>query len=84
MAKVLAYVFVEVEARKVADVVEACGRIDGVRVSHAVTGRYDVIAQMEAEDFAELANRMLPKLRAIDGVRSTETAIVIPEPREEL
>jgi DNA-binding Lrp family transcriptional regulator len=82
--QVQAYVFFDLQARKVADVVEAVNAIDGVTMAHAVTGRYDAIAYLEAEDFAELANDVLPQIRAVGGILGTETAVVIAEPREEL
>lgn len=84
MAKVLGYVFIEVEANRVPDVVEAIATVDGVTQAHAVTGRYDVVAQIEGKDFAELATMVLSGIRTISGVRSSETALVIPEPRKEL
>ncbi|MEF8787691.1 MAG: Lrp/AsnC ligand binding domain-containing protein [Planctomycetota bacterium] len=84
MEKVLGYMFLQIAARKVADAVASANKLEGVRAAHAVTGRHDVIVQLEAEDFATLANEVLPRLRAIEGVQSSETAIVIEEPREEL
>lgn len=81
---VQAYVFFDLKARKVADVVEAVNAVDGVTMAHAVTGRYDAIAFLEGDDFAELASEILPKIRAVDGILGTETAVVIAEPREEL
>jgi DNA-binding Lrp family transcriptional regulator len=84
MAKVIGYVFVEVGTRHVSEVLDGLNRIEGVTVAHAVTGRYDVIAQVESEEFFDLANAVLPKVRQLDGVKSTETALVIPEPRKEL
>ena len=84
MDKVLAYMFLQVSAQRVAEVVEKAEQLEGVRTSHAVTGRHDVIVQLEADSFVSLANEVLPRLRAIEGVQSSETAIVIAEPREEL
>lgn len=84
MEKVLGYMFLTVSAQQVANAVEQARTLEGVRESHAVTGRHDVVVQIEAEDFATLANEVLPRLRAIPGVQSSETAIVIEEPREEL
>ena len=84
MDKVLAYMFLQIAAQKVADAVDSARQLKGVRAAHAVTGRHDVIVQLEAEDFAMLANDVLPRVRAIEGVQSSETAIVIEEPREEL
>jgi len=84
MAKVMGYVFVEAEAPHVADVVDAIVDIQGVKSAYAVTGRYDVIVQVEAADFTELATIVLAKLRKVKGVKATETALVIREPRKEL
>jgi DNA-binding Lrp family transcriptional regulator len=84
MAAVFGYVFVEVAGRHVSDVLEAVSRIEGVKAAHAVTGRYDVILQVGAEEFSQLANSVLLEVRKIDGVKSTETALVITEPRKEL
>ena len=81
---VQAYVFFDLQARRVADVVDAVNAVNGVTMAHAVTGRYDAIAFLEADDFAELANAVLPQIRAVDGILGTETAVVIAEPREEL
>jgi DNA-binding Lrp family transcriptional regulator len=84
MAAVFGYVFVEVEGRHVSEVLEAVSRIKGVKAAHAVTGRYDVILQVAADEFSQLANSVLVEVRKINGVKSTETALAIPEPRKEL
>jgi DNA-binding Lrp family transcriptional regulator len=84
MEKVQAYVLMEVEPRRVADVVESARQVRGIEGAFAVTGRYDVVVEAVGADFADLANDILPRLREIGGVSSTETAIVIDKPREEL
>jgi len=84
MAKVIGYVFVEAEAPYVADVVDTLIDIEGVKSAYAVTGRYDVIVQVEAADFTELATIVLAKVRKVKGVKATETALVIGAPRKEL
>lgn len=84
MAAVFGYVFIEVEGRHVSEVLEAVSRIKGVKAAHAVTGRYDVILQVAADEFSQLANSVLVEVRKISGVKSTETALAIPEPRKEL
>jgi len=84
MAPVFGYVFIEVESRHVSDVLDDVSAVEGVQAAHAVTGRYDVIAQVSADEFAELANVVLAKVRKVEGVKSTETAITIPEPQKEL
>jgi len=42
-----------------------------------VTGRYDIIALLEAPDLKSLAETVVSKIHMIEGVERTETAIVV-------
>lgn len=53
-------------------------KIDGVKMAHAVTGSYDVIAFVEALKLDTLGD-ILGKILSIQGVLHTQTAIVMPE-----
>jgi len=39
-------------------------------------GRFDLIAQVEAPDLEELSRVITDKIRAVDGVLSTESLVV--------
>jgi DNA-binding Lrp family transcriptional regulator len=73
-----AYILITTEPAKVWEVAEAILKIDGVKMAHAVTGSYDVIAFIEAAKLDMLGD-ILGKILSIQGVLHTQTAIVMPE-----
>ncbi|GBC71433.1 hypothetical protein HRbin02_01215 [Candidatus Calditenuaceae archaeon HR02] len=74
---VQAYVFITTRAGKAKDVAEQVGKISGCRLACMITGRYDVLVLIEAEDLKKLTDTVLSKIHTIDGVERTETAIVV-------
>jgi DNA-binding Lrp family transcriptional regulator len=74
-----AYVLVNTDPGKAKDVAEQVSGISGsprVKKSCAVMGRFDVIAEVEADDLNSLTKTVLSKVATIRGVRRTETALV--------
>ncbi|MEM2896883.1 MAG: Lrp/AsnC ligand binding domain-containing protein [Candidatus Bathyarchaeia archaeon] len=59
---------------KVMDVLKAVKGIKGVIKAFPVYGRYDIVAFIEAPDFKSVS-KISEKINAIEGIRSTETAI---------
>ena len=47
----------------------------GVAHVSAVFGRWDLVLDMETDDLATLSNTVVARIRAIQGVSSTETLI---------
>ena len=74
---VSAYVFIRTSLGKAKDVANAISGIEGVKSAHAVTGRFDVIAFIEAPDIATLGDLVLSKIHGVEGVSSSETSIVV-------
>ena len=74
---VSAYVFIRTSPGKARDVAKAISGIEGVKSAHAVTGRFDVIAFVEAPDIAALGDLVLSKVHGVEGVSSSETSIVV-------
>jgi len=74
---VRAYVLLTVEIGKVENVIEALQKIPGVTKADAVTGPYDAIVHIKANDLGELTRRILHDIHNIDGVIDTTTAIVV-------
>ena len=74
---VSAYVFIRTSPGKARDVANAISGIEGVKSAHAVTGRFDVIAFVEASDMAALGDLVLSKVHGVEGVSSSETSIVV-------
>ncbi len=72
-----AYVLIQVEVGRSAEVAEAVGKIPGVRFADVVVGPYDVIVSAEAADIDALGKLMLAKVQAVGGVTRTLTCPVV-------
>jgi DNA-binding Lrp family transcriptional regulator len=60
----------------VKSVKEEVSKIKGVAKVYGVFGRYDLLAQVEASSLEELSRIIIDKMRAINGVLSTESLVV--------
>ena len=72
-----AYVLIEGAAGRIHRIIEELRRIPEVRACDAVTGQYDVIARVEAEDINALGRVSYSKIQMIDGVLRTITCNVV-------
>lgn len=73
----LCYVLFNIEPGSEDRVLSEVRKVANVRWSHRVYGVYDMIAEVEADSMDSLKQVVTWKLRKLDGVRSTLTAIVI-------
>ena len=73
---VRAYVFIRTLKRNAAAVVKGLARIKNVKLARIVSGRYDVVALVEAETIEEIGNIVLKRIQRVRGVQSTETAFI--------
>ena len=77
---VTAFVLVKVgtgeQLNFIKSVKEEISKIKGVTKVHGVFGRYDLLVQVEATSLDDLSRVVIDKMRAIDGVLSTESLIV--------
>ena len=71
-----AFVMVDVHPGREAEVQEAIRRMAGVQFVHQVTGAHDMVAFVDAEPYEELAV-IVSKIRKLDGVRATDTELVL-------
>jgi DNA-binding Lrp family transcriptional regulator len=74
---VTAYVLIQTEVGKAAQVAEEVARIDGVTSAEDVTGPYDVIVRAEAASVDELGRMVVSKVQLIDGITRTLTCPVV-------
>lgn len=72
-----ALVYVSTAAGKALDALGAIKGIQGVKEAYAVTGRFDIVAKVEASDLKALGKTVLTKIQAVSGVERTETAVVV-------
>jgi DNA-binding Lrp family transcriptional regulator len=74
---VSAYVLIQTEVGKAAQVAEEVAGIPGVVSAEDVTGPYDVIVRAEAESVDELGRMVVSKVQLIDGITRTLTCPVV-------
>jgi len=74
---VQAYILMSTDPGKPWEVAESTLQIHGVKVAHAVTGPFDVVAFVEFVNIDELG-KLLEKIHSINGVLKTQTAISMP------
>lgn len=72
-----AYILVDVTGNHTKSAYKTIMRIQGVKSLAAVTGPHDLIAQIEADTIEELNDIVLSRIRSIDGVLKTSTALVL-------
>jgi DNA-binding Lrp family transcriptional regulator len=72
------YLLLECSSGMVWKVAEEIIEIKGIKMAHAVTGNYDVIAYVEFSNIDELTS-IIQKVQVIKGVQKTQTAVAMPE-----
>ena len=73
---VSAYIFVETTTGKAREVSTSVSRLTGVMRCNTITGPYDVIVLVEAEDISQLSNVVVSQIQATPGVLRTMTNII--------
>ena len=71
-----AFVMIDVHPGREADAQETVRKMPGVEFVYQVTGTHDMIAFCDAEPYEELAV-IVSKIRRLDGVRATDTELVL-------
>ena len=74
---VQAYILVQTEVGKAADVAKAIGGIDGVTVAEDVTGPYDVIVRAAASTVDDLGALVISQIQAVPGITRTLTCPIV-------
>ena len=74
---VAAYILIQTEVGKAAQVAKAIADIDGVKSADAVTGPYDVIVIAEADNVDDLGKLVVARVQAVDGITRTLTCPVV-------
>jgi DNA-binding Lrp family transcriptional regulator len=72
-----AYILVQTEVGKAADVARAIAKITGVTQAEDVTGPYDVIVRAQAENVDELGRLVAASIQAVPGITRTLTCPVV-------
>ena len=74
---VQAYILVQTEVGKAADVAKAIADIDGVSMAEDVTGPYDVIVRASAANMDDLGALVISKVQSVKGITRTLTCPIV-------
>ncbi len=74
---VKAFVLIQAQLGKARSVARAIGKVQGIKMVHAVTGVYDVIAFVELSNMNLLSELVIKRIQTAKGVERTHTAIVV-------
>ena len=72
-----AYILIQTEVGKAAQVAATISEIDGVATAEDVTGPYDVIVRAEAETIDDLGRLVVARVQSVDGITRTLTCPVV-------
>jgi DNA-binding Lrp family transcriptional regulator len=77
VADVQAYILIQTEVGKAAQVAREVRDIDGVDAAEDVAGPYDVIVRASAGNVDDLGKLVVAKIQAIEGITRTLTCPVV-------
>jgi DNA-binding Lrp family transcriptional regulator len=72
-----AYVLIEAESGRVADVLAALRALAGMTSVDAVTGPYDIIATVQTADPRNIGRLVMNEIHSVEGIKRTVTCMVI-------
>ncbi len=71
---------IAIEGRRTAQVIDALAGFQEVGAVHTTNGRWDLVAEISAQNLADL-DAVLRRLRLIPGVTASETSLLLATPR---
>jgi DNA-binding Lrp family transcriptional regulator len=74
---VQAYILVQTEVGKAADVVREIADITGVTQAESVTGPYDVIVRAGSDNWDDLSKLVATQIQGVTGITRTLTCPVV-------
>lgn len=74
---VQAYVLVQTDVGRAAEVADEVRNIPGVESADDVTGPYDVIVKASADDMDQLGKLIVARVQAVHGITRTLTCPVV-------
>ena len=74
---VQAYILIQTDVGKAAEVAKSITDIKGVILAEDVTGPYDVIVRAEARNVDELGKLVVAKVQTLNGITRTLTCPVV-------
>jgi len=70
---VTAFVLINVEKGQLPQVVKQLGSIEEVIEVYSVSGRYDLVAKIQVQEYEYMSEVATEKIHKVDGIANTET-----------
>ena len=77
MTRLLAFVDIFVESPHMDEVVQALQKLPNMEELYEVTGEFDIVSLVSAEDIEEFRDILKNRIMKIRGVKSTVTSVVL-------
>ncbi len=77
MASTKAFVLIETTVGKTKDVVAALNKVEKVSSVDVVTGPYDIICIVQAEDLSSIGEAVTGSVHVIEGITRTVTCLAV-------
>ena len=74
---VQAYILVQTDVGQAAQVAQAIGALEGVVSAEVVTGPYDVVVRVEADDVDAIGRLVVAKFQGVEGISRTLLCTVV-------
>jgi DNA-binding Lrp family transcriptional regulator len=71
-----AFVLINVEPGLTTEIVAQLNKANHVKAAYTVTGPYDAIAELVAEDYGRIAELVEDEVRKMEGIEKTMTLVV--------
>lgn len=75
-SRIRAHMMIKTMPRFHREVEQALAALTQVQAIHAISGEYDIIAMLEAEDSAQL-NELIDEVGLLEGVERTTTSVIL-------
>jgi len=72
-----AIVYIRTDPGKALDLLESVKKMECTKFAAATTGRFDIVARVEAADLKAIGETIVSKIQRIPGVRYTETSMIV-------
>jgi DNA-binding Lrp family transcriptional regulator len=75
-----AFILINVTGDHTKSAYKTITRMEGVKAAFMVTGVYDLVVHVAAQDLNQLGDIILSNIRSVDGVKQTMTCLVLSPP----
>ena len=72
-----AFVLIETAVGRTKEVVSILNKMEGLKSVDTVTGPYDIIAVLEAENLNKIGDLITGKIHSIEGISRTVTCLAV-------